>query len=160
MRKLTIYTDGACNKKYVGGWGAVIFQPCAEDRINGGHLFTTNNRMELTAIIKALSFAFLKYGSCDISLFSDSMYCINGSTTWKNKWIKNDFFGIKSVDLWRELYNLIEVHQVVTFQWVRGHSRNYYNDLADKLAGKYVTDHEETLEYNKLMGETNAESRI
>jgi ribonuclease HI len=148
MRKLTIYTDGACNKKYVGGWGAVIFQPCAEDRINGGHLFTTNNRMELTAIIKALSFAFLKYGSCDISLFSDSMYCINGSTTWKHKWIKNDFFGIKSVDLWKELYNLIEVHQVVTFKWVKAHSKNYYNDIADHLAGLYPLEHVDTLAYN------------
>ena len=139
--KYTIYTDGACSGNTgPGGWGAVIFdEKKKQDNISGKVKGTTNNRMELMAAIMALKKIKSK---SDITIFTDSTYVKNGITEWIKKWQKNEWKGsnkkpVKNKDLWIKLNNLCQRNKVI-WKWVKGHSNDKYNTLADKLATQAI----------------------
>ena len=141
MKKVDIYTDGACRgNPGKGGWGAVLVYNGREKELSGGERETTNNRMELTAAIKSL--ACLKE-ACEVTLYSDSKYLIDAVTkgwvySWKSKgWKKADKSPALNVDLWEELLALLERHKV-TFIWVKGHDGHEYNERCDTLATTYA----------------------
>ena len=141
--EIKIYTDGACvGNPGPGGWAAVILQEKEKKEIFGGEKLTTNNRMELTATIRALEYCntfkekqpSLKY----IKIYTDSTYVKDGITVWINNWEKNnwktsDKKNVKNVDLWKKLKELIKEKQI-EWCWIKGHSDDPMNDLADKLA--------------------------
>ena len=128
---VVIYTDGACiGNPGHGGWGAIILYGGDTKEISGAAPSTTNNRMELMAAIKGLSFL---TRPCNVVLYTDSQYVQKGMTSWMHKWLKKDFAGIKNDDLWRELIAASARHNVA-WQWVRGHSGDHWNERADKLA--------------------------
>lgn len=139
-KKVTIYTDGACSgNPGKGGWGAILIYCDVVKELSGGEDNTTNNRMELKAVIEALKA--LK-SPCDVEIYSDSAYVVNAFTQkWIDNWIKNnwktaDKKSVKNVDLWQELLVLIKTHNV-TFKKVKGHSDNELNERCDKLAKAY-----------------------
>ena len=141
MKKVDIYTDGACRgNPGKGGWGAVLVYNGREKELSGGERETTNNRMELTAAIKSL--ACLKE-ACDVTLYSDSKYLVDAITkgwvySWKAKgWKKADKSPALNVDLWEELLVLLDRHNV-TFVWVKGHDGHEYNERCDTLATTYA----------------------
>ena len=137
MKNVEIYTDGACSgNPGKGGWGAVLVYGDKEKEISGSNADTTNNRMELTAVIEALNA--LKE-PCNITLTTDSKYvCDAINQKWvyswkKNNWKKADKKPALNVDLWEKLLELLEIHNV-TFVWVRGHNGHPYNERCDTLA--------------------------
>ena len=137
MKQVELYTDGACSgNPGPGGWGAILIYKGTEKELSGGEAATTNNRMELTAVIRGLSA--LKE-SCIVELYSDSKYVIDGlSKGWaagwqKNGWKKADKKPALNPDLWEELLNLTEKHQM-HYHWVKGHAENPYNNRCDELA--------------------------
>lgn len=137
MKKLNIYTDGACSgNPGKGGWGAVLVYNGVEKEISGAEMHTTNNRMELTAVIKALQ---LLKEPCEVELTTDSKYVCDAVNKgwvygWKKKvWIKSDKKPALNVDLWEELLKQLNIHKV-TFIWVKGHNGHPYNEKCDKLA--------------------------
>lgn len=137
MKKVEIYTDGACSgNPGPGGWGAVLIYNGIEKELSGGEAHTTNNRMELTAAIEALSA--LKE-PCKVTLTSDSKYLIDSVQKgwvygWKKKgWKKSDGSPALNSDLWERLLALLEYNDV-EFVWVKGHSANPYNERCDRLA--------------------------
>jgi len=137
MKHVDIYTDGACkHNPGPGGWGAVIVYKDIEKELSGGEAQTTNNRMELMAVISALEA--LKE-PCDITLTSDSKYVIDSIEKrwvygWKQKgWIKSDKTPALNPDLWERLLGLIEKHRV-SFVWVKGHAGHPYNERCDAMA--------------------------
>ena len=141
--EIKIYTDGACvGNPGPGGWAAIILLENGKKEIFGGEKLTTNNRMELTAAIKALEY-FTKQeekqpSKKHIRIFTDSTYVKEGITVWINSWEKNNWKtsykkNVKNVDLWKKLKELIQSNQV-EWNWVKGHSDDPMNDLADKLA--------------------------
>ena len=139
--KFTIYTDGACSgNPGPGGWGAVIFDEREKQRnISGKVKDTTNNRMELMAPIMALKKIKSK---SDIMIFTDSTYVKNGITEWIKKWEKNGWKNsnkkpVKNKDLWIKLNELCQKNKVI-WKWVKGHSNNKYNVLADRLATQAI----------------------
>ncbi|KJV57065.1 RNase H family protein [Orientia chuto str. Dubai] len=126
-----IYTDGACSgNPGPGGWGAYLSYKNKEKRIHGFDINTTNNKMELTAAIEALKT--LRY-HCKVELYTDSQYVQVGITKWIEKWIKNNWKSVCNVNLWQSLYSLAQNHQI-NWHWVRGHSGNIGNEIADRLA--------------------------
>ena len=141
MKHVDIYTDGACRgNPGVGGWGAVLVYNGHEKELSGGERETTNNRMELTAVITALSA--LKE-PCEVTLTSDSKYVTDGITkgwavSWRSKgWRKADKSPALNPDLWDKLLSLVEFHKV-TFVWVRGHAGHPYNERCDALATAFA----------------------
>lgn len=132
MKYVDIYTDGACSgNPGPGGWAAILIYNGKEKSITGRVDYTTNNRMEMTAVIKAL---YLLKEKCRVCVTTDSNYIvsnINGGHVYK--WIENDFKGKKNSDLWTQLLYLMEQH-VIEFVHVKGHSDNEYNNRCDKLA--------------------------
>ena len=141
--EIKIYTDGACvGNPGPGGWAAIILLENGKKEIFGGEKLTTNNRMELTAAIKALEY-FTKQeekqaSKKHIRIFTDSTYVKEGITVWINSWEKNnwktaDKKNVKNVDLWKKLKELIQSNRI-EWNWVKGHSDDPMNDLADKLA--------------------------
>ena len=137
MKHVDIYTDGACRgNPGPGGWGAVLVYRGKEKELSGGEAQTTNNRMELTAAVAALSA--LKE-PCEITLTSDSKYLVDGITkgwavSWKAKgWRKADKSPALNPDLWDQLLTLLERHEV-TFVWVKGHAGHPYNERCDEMA--------------------------
>ena len=142
---IKIYTDGACfGNPGPGGWAAIILFENIKKELSGKEKFTTNNRMELTAAIKALEYIYnqeqeqLSLKSVDI--YTDSIYLKDGITVWIDKWEKNnwktaDKKNVKNIDLWKKLKELVKFNSVEWF-WVKGHSENPMNELADKLAKK------------------------
>lgn len=137
MKKINIYTDGACSgNPGKGGWGAVLVYKDTEKEICGGSADTTNNRMELTAVIEALK---ILKEPCEVSLTTDSKYVCDAITkgwvySWKrNGWKKADKKPAFNVDLWEQLLPLLETHKV-TFNWVKGHNGHPYNERCDRLA--------------------------
>ena len=137
MKKVTIYTDGACSgNPGPGGWGAVLKYGAHEKELSGGAAETTNNRMELTAVIEALK---LLKEPCAVELYSDSKYVIDALEKrwvygWKEKgWIKADRKPALNVDLWEILLPLIAKHEV-RCHWVKGHAENEYNNRCDAMA--------------------------
>lgn len=140
MKKIEIYTDGACSgNPGKGGWGAVLVYKDKEKEISGGEAQTTNNRMELTAVIEALST--LKE-PCEVTLTTDSKYVCDAINkgwvfSWKNNnWKKADKKPALNVDLWEKLLSLLEEHKV-EFVWVKGHNGHKYNERCDALAVRY-----------------------
>ena len=139
--KYKIYTDGACSgNPGPGGWGAVIFdQDDKQKNISGSEKNTTNNRMELHAAIMSLKK--IKANS-EVVIFTDSTYVKNGITEWMKNWKKNGWKNsnkkpIKNKDLWVKLDKLCQANRV-TWKWVKGHSTNKFNNLADELATKAI----------------------
>ena len=143
--EVKIYTDGACvGNPGPGGWAAVILTDKDKKQIFGGEKLTTNNRMELTAAIKALEYCSEKEGNQpslkQILVYTDSSYVKEGITVWINKWEKNnwktaDKKNVKNVDLWKKLKELKKINKV-DWYWIKGHSKDPMNDLADELAKK------------------------
>jgi ribonuclease HI len=137
---VTIHTDGACKgNPGPGGWGALLQWGGHERELCGGEPATTNNRMELTAVIRAL--ASLKR-PCDVALYTDSQYVKNGIQTWIHGWKKNgwktaDRKPVKNAELWRELDAEAARHRI-RWHWVRGHSDDPGNERADLLANRGV----------------------
>jgi ribonuclease HI len=143
MEKVTIYTDGACSgNPGPGGWGTVLFYKDNKKEIWGNKKDTTNNVMELTAVIEGLKL--LKF-PCEVDLYSDSAYVVNGfEKGWIYGWIKNNWVNsskepVKNKELWLELYNLTKIHKV-NFIKVKGHSDNVYNNRCDELARNAIKE--------------------
>ena len=142
MNKVTIYTDGACSgNPGKGGWGAILIYNKKERYISGSKQLTTNNQMELTATIEALK-AILK--PSNIALYTDSQYVKNGITSWIFNWKKNGWKTankkpVANKDLWIELEKYVDFHSVNWF-WVKGHSGDHYNEIADELAVKAMNE--------------------
>ena len=137
MKTVTIYTDGACSgNPGPGGWGAILSYNGVEKEISGGEAETTNNRMELTAVIEALSR--LKE-PCAVELYSDSKYVIDALEKrwvygWRSRgWKKSDKKPALNVDLWERLLPLVERHQL-RYHWVKGHAENEKNNRCDEMA--------------------------
>ena len=137
MKKVIIYTDGACSgNPGPGGWGAVLKYGAHERELSGGEASTTNNRMELTAVIEALR---LLKEPCEVELYSDSRYVIDALEKrwvygWKKRgWVKSDKKPALNVALWEQLLALIEQHEL-HYHWVKGHAENEYNNRCDELA--------------------------
>ena len=141
--EIKIYTDGACvGNPGPGGWAAIVLVENEKKELFGGEKLTTNNRMELTAAIKALEYCNTQEGRQpslkQIRIYTDSTYVKEGITVWINNWEKNnwktaDKKNVKNVDLWKKLKELVKSNQI-EWCWVKGHSDNPMNDLADKLA--------------------------
>ena len=141
MKKVNIYTDGACRgNPGQGGWGAILVYEGIEKELSGGDAETTNNRMELSAVIAALGA--LKE-PCEVTLTTDSQYVVNAIekgwlTSWQMKgWRKSDRGAVLNVDLWQKLVVLLDKHRV-SFVWVKGHNGHPYNERCDKLATDFA----------------------
>lgn len=136
MKKVEIFTDGACKgNPGPGGWGAVLRTGGHEKELSGHAPATTNNRMELTAVIEAL--AALK-SPCEVALHTDSRYVIDGITKWIFGWQKNDWKNaakkpVLNIDLWQALLIAVRPHKI-SWHWVKGHAGHPENERADKLA--------------------------
>ena len=134
--QIEIWTDGACsNNPGKGGWGAVLIYKNHRKEISGSHNDTTNNRMELTAVIEALKTV---KKDIPVKIYTDSKYVMEGITKWINSWKKNnwrtaDKKPVKNSDLWQELDKESQKHQI-SWQWVKGHAGNELNEIADQLA--------------------------
>ena len=139
---IVIYTDGACKgNPGPGGWGAVLRSGSHEKQIHGGEKHTTNNRMEISAVIFALRS--LKQRST-VELWTDSQYVQKGVTEWLEGWKKRGWRTasknpVKNADLWQELDALLPDHEI-SWHWVRGHNGHPGNELADQLANKGVEE--------------------
>lgn len=144
MKKVDIYTDGACSyNPGPGGWGVVMMYNGHEKYLSGFEESTTNNRMELLAAIKGLSSL---NQPCEVNLYSDSAYLCNAMIeNWvelweKENWRKGKNNEIKNVDLWKQIIELTKIHKV-TFIKVKGHADNKYNNLCDKFATNEIKKH-------------------
>ncbi len=137
VKKVEIFTDGACKgNPGPGGWGAILRYKQTEKEISGGEANTTNNRMELTAVIKALE---LLKEPCQVTLYSDSQYICNALTQgWAKKWKANNWMRNKkepalNPELWDKLLKLYDIHQIDVI-WVKGHAGHPENERCDRLA--------------------------
>lgn len=137
MKEVQIFTDGACKgNPGPGGWGAVLRYKETDKEISGGEKITTNNKMELTAVIKALE---LLKEPCKVSLYSDSQYVCNAlKLGWAKKWQQNNWMRNKkepalNPELWERLLELCDIHQV-DVNWVKGHAGHPENERCDRLA--------------------------
>jgi ribonuclease HI len=131
MKKVKIFTDGSClGNPGAGGWCAILRYKNKEKILKGAQKETTNNRMELIAVISALKA--LKE-PCEIELFSDSIYVLKGLSEWLNKWIEKDFKKVKNVDLWKEYIDISKQHKI-NVNWIKGHSGHTENEICDKIA--------------------------
>ena len=139
MSKIVIHTDGGCRgNPGIGGWGVWLRYENKDKKLKGSELSTTNNRMELTAAIKALEA--IKSKNIDIDLFTDSKYVMSGINEWIINWKSRGWKTankktVKNVDLWKKLDQLNNEHSVV-WHWVKGHSGDEGNEMADRLANE------------------------
>lgn len=138
-----MYTDGACKgNPGKGGWGVLLRYRGVEKELYGAESHTTNNRMELMAVIQGLS-ALTRQG-CDVHVFSDSRYVLNGITEWLPNWKKKGWKTaakkpVVNEDLWRRLDELAQQHQI-RWEWVKGHNGHVENELADALANRAIEE--------------------
>lgn len=132
MKNVILYTDGACSgNPGAGGWASILIYGERKKEISGGEVLTTNNRMELTAVIEGLKA--LKE-RCEVDIYSDSAYVVNAFLeNWIDGWNRRGFKNVKNPDLWNELIALGEVH-ILRFHKVKGHSDNELNNRCDELA--------------------------
>jgi ribonuclease HI len=134
---ITIYTDGACSgNPGPGGWGAILQWNDHEKELSGGEAETTNNRMEMMAVIKGLEA--LKHNKSPVTLYTDSKYVLQGATEWLEGWKARGWKSankkpVKNQDLWEQIDSLLQDHSV-TFIWVKGHAGHEMNERVDKLA--------------------------
>ena len=139
-KKITIYTDGACSgNPGKGGWAAVIIEDKNEKTISGSEPLTTNNRMELSAVINALK----EVGSAELDIYTDSKYVKNGIESWIKNWKINGWMTaakqpVKNKDLWLELDTLVS-EKAIGWKWVKGHSNDHYNTIVDEAARKAIS---------------------
>ena len=143
MDKVIIYTDGACSgNPGPGGWGAILIYNDSKKELSGGNSNTTNNIMEMTAVIEALK---ILKRPCEVDLYSDSAYVVNAFLqNWVKNWIKNNWKTsgkepVKNKEIWQELYELTKIHNV-KFIKVKGHSDNEYNNRCDELARAAISN--------------------
>ena len=138
-KKITIYTDGACSgNPGKGGWAAVIIEDKNEKTISGSEQLTTNNRMELSAVINALR----EVASAELDIYTDSKYVKNGIESWIKNWKMNGWMTaakqpVKNKDLWLELDILVSKKEI-EWKWVKGHSNDHYNTIVDEAARKAI----------------------
>jgi len=136
MKKVELFTDGACKgNPGPGGWGALLRMGRHEKEMSGGEADTTNNRMEMTAAIQGLN-ALIE--PCEVQLYTDSKYLIDGITKWVHGWKRNGWVNaskkpVRNPELWHELIELTARHKV-TWHWVKGHSGHDENERVDQLA--------------------------
>lgn len=137
MKKVILYTDGACSgNPGPGGYGAILIYNGVEKEISGGEKSTTNNKMEMMAVIKGLE---MLKEPCEVEVYSDSAYVVNSIEkgwiySWKkNGWKKADKKEVKNIDLWERLLKQLDIHKV-TFNKVKGHSSDELNNRCDRLA--------------------------
>ncbi|WP_347987163.1 ribonuclease HI [Methylomonas sp. AM2-LC] len=139
--KVSIYTDGACKgNPGPGGWGVFLKYKDHEKVMCGGEMATTNNRMELMAAIQALENL---HSCCQIQLYTDSKYVLQGITEWMNNWKKRGWKtsanqSVKNEDLWRRLDTAIQRHSI-EWIWVKGHAGDFGNERADELANQGIS---------------------
>jgi len=152
-KDVEIYTDGACSgNPGPGGYGAVIIYKNKRREISQGFKITTNNRMEILAVIEALK---ILNRPCNINLYSDSKYLIDAITKgWLKKWQENNWHrnkkdSVLNIDLWKELLNLLELHNI-NFIWVKGHNNNKENERCDFLARQAIKSHNLKIDNNYL----------
>lgn len=133
MPQVTVYTDGgASGNPGPGGYGIVMLSGKHRKEINGGFRLTTNNRMELLAVIIALEA--LKFEGTEVTIYSDSKYVVDAITKgWVFNWVKKNFKDKKNPDLWKRFLKIYPKHEV-KFVWVKGHAGNELNEVADRLA--------------------------
>ena len=142
MKTVEIFTDGACRgNPGPGGWGALLRYGDKERMLCGGEYETTNNRMELMAVIKGLS---ALQRSCEVKVTSDSTYVLKGIQEWMPNWKARGWKTaskkpVKNVDLWQQLDQLVEMH-IIDWQWVKGHSGHAENEIADQLANRGIDE--------------------
>ena len=140
MKDVIIYTDGACRgNPGIGGWGVLMSYEDEVKELYGGEANTTNNKMELRAVIEGLNT--LKE-PCSVKLFTDSKYVMDGINSWihnrkKNNWKTANKKDVKNKDLWIQLDNLVSKHNI-EWEWVKGHSGNPGNEKADELANRGI----------------------
>jgi len=143
MNKIVIYTDGGCRgNPGIGGWGVWLRYGDHDKKLKGGEKDTTNNRMELMAAIKALEV--IKSSTIDIDLFTDSKYVMSGINEWIKGWKLRGWKTankkpVKNVDLWQKLDEVNAKHNV-HWHWVKGHSGDIGNDMADELANQAMDE--------------------
>ena len=136
MKRVEIFTDGACKgNPGPGGWGAILRIGQHEKELSGGESHTTNNRMEMTAVIRALN---ALTESCEVHLHTDSRYVIDGMTKWIEGWKRKGWINasrqpVRNADLWHEMIAAAQRHQM-RWEWVRGHDGHVENERADRLA--------------------------
>lgn len=139
---ITIYTDGACRgNPGPGGWGALLLYNEQNKELKGAEADTTNNRMELTAAIEALRALNRR---CEIKLYTDSKYVLQGITEWLDNWRKRNWLtsnkqAVKNADLWKQLDELSKQHDI-EWVWVKGHSGDPGNERADELANEAIDE--------------------
>ena len=142
MKTVEIFTDGACRgNPGPGGWGALLRYGDNERELCGGEHETTNNRMELMAVIEGLS---ALQRPCEVKVTSDSTYVLKGIQEWMPNWKKRGWKTaskkpVKNVDLWQKLDQLVELHSI-DWQWVKGHSGHAENEIADQLANRGIDE--------------------
>lgn len=136
MKQVEIFTDGACKgNPGPGGWGVLLRRGQHEKELFGGEADTTNNRMEMTAVIRGLT-ALIE--PCQVTIYTDSRYVIDGMTKWIHGWQKRGWINaskkpVRNADLWHELIEAVTAHDI-TWEWVRGHSGHPENERVDRLA--------------------------
>lgn len=141
-QKVEIYTDGACRgNPGPGGWGALLIYGDTQKELYGGEDNTTNNRMELMAAIEALS---VLKRRCELTLYTDSQYVRKGITEWIDNWKKRGWQTaakkpVKNADLWQQLDTAVAQHSI-GWVWVKGHSGNEGNEMADQLANRGIDE--------------------
>ena len=144
MKKVELFTDGACSgNPGAGGWGAILFHGSHKKEISGFEPNTTNNKMEITAVIRALE---LLKAPCTVELYSDSAYVVNAiKLGWLENWKKNNWLGsdkkqVKNIEYWKRLDELMQIHKV-NFNKVKGHADNEFNNRCDELATGEIAAH-------------------
>ena len=131
MKQVAIFCDGSSlGNPGPGGYGVILRYGNKEKELTGGDLMTTNNKMELTAVIEGLKA--LKE-PCDVTIYSDSSYVVNGINEWLEGWIKRNFKKVKNPNLWKDYIKVAKPHKIKAI-WVKGHSGHLENERCDKLA--------------------------
>ncbi|AGZ82522.1 ribonuclease HI [Campylobacter fetus] len=131
MKKICLFSDGSClNNPGAGGWAYILEYEGYKKSSSGGATYTTNNKMEIQAVIEGLKA--LKE-PCEVSLYTDSSYVANAINIWLDGWIKKKFKNVKNVELWQELLELLSIHKV-SANWVKAHNGHPQNEECDKLA--------------------------
>lgn len=157
--ELHLYTDGACSNE-TGGFGFALVNPTTDQHIavgQGPYKDTTNNQMEMMAVIAGLIFVHRRVGQSNLLVFSDSQYVIKGITQWihnwkKNGWITSDRKLVKNAELWQDMEAARSLHKITRFEWVRGHNGNKYNEMADQLAVYHRTRSARALSIARVAG--------